>query len=122
MAIQIKTEVGDSSEEEDYFEETRKKTIKAKGRLVSNHLGIKADFSVLLDRPRKDILSIASKYGEKPLLRPLLGLGPAGMKQGDIFADLYGCSVSVVLRPVQHDEGSNASSYVDDSTTIEELP
>jgi hypothetical protein len=68
MTIQIKMEVGDSSEEEDSFEEIRKKTIKAKGRLASNRLGIKADLSVLLDRPRKDLLlSDNNNYLSSPI-------------------------------------------------------
>ena len=70
MTIQILIEVDYSSEEEDEDGVRPKKAIKAKGKLASNRIGIESDFSVLLEKPHKDIFGIASKYGEQPVFVP----------------------------------------------------
>jgi hypothetical protein len=70
MTIQILVEVDDSSEEEDYNGVCPRKVIKSKGKLASNRIGIESDFSVLLEKPHKDVFSIAFKYGKGPVFIP----------------------------------------------------
>lgn len=66
MAIPIEVEFDESSAEEDEIGNDQKKSLKSKGKLASNRLGIQSDFGVLLEKPHKGIFKIASKYGEHP--------------------------------------------------------
>lgn len=70
MTIQLMIEVDDSEEEEDDNGVQPKKCIRSKGKLAANRVGVEADFSVLLERPHKDVFSIASKYGTAPVFMP----------------------------------------------------
>ena len=69
MTIQIQFEV-DDSEEESEDGVPPKKTVRTKGKLASNRIGVESDFSVLLEKPHKAIFKYASRYGEQPVFIP----------------------------------------------------
>lgn len=90
MTIQTEVEVDDVSEDE--------QVIKAKGKLASTRIGVGSDFCVLLEKPSRDVFSIASKYGKEPAFM----LARVTIEENDRVAKL---EVKAVNRSCQ--EGDN---------------
>lgn len=98
ITIQIKMEVDDSSEEEGFLGETLKEMVTAKERLTSGCLGIKSELSVLVERPRVDVFTFASKYGENIIFRPAL----VTINENERFAKLKISAVHTLCQEIDN--------------------